>query len=205
MSRIAGRPSASVPTDGSRTITLRDSQPIEDDSVPSGDEGAVGTLHLRGAQRTRPRHRPRVVWRDDVVDNEHLGKKSSKSEWRLHALVIFLIVRNDANTGGLLVCCIYNRPKQFDESSDEDSSDSDEDDSSSCGHNHSHSHRHGESSPHPRSSEPNPAGQGSSSLSRPSESTTHTLWEDEGGPNSYERAPGRKSDKGKAPAQKQGE
>jgi len=40
------------------------------------------------------------------------------------------------------VCCIYHKPKRFDESSDEDSSDSDSD--SSCDHNYpSHRHSHG--------------------------------------------------------------
>ena len=40
-----------------------------------------------------------VSWTDGVIDNEHLGRRSSKS------------------------CCIYHRPRRFDESSsDEDSS-----------------------------------------------------------------------------------
>ena len=86
MSRVASRPSASAPSDGSRTITIRDSQPVEDDGLPSGDDGEIGTLHLRGGPRTRHRSRPSVVWRDDVVDNEHAGKKSSKSEWLLVCL-----------------------------------------------------------------------------------------------------------------------
>ena len=81
MSFVAARPSASAPSDGSRTITLRDSQPREDDGLPSGDDGEIGSLHLRGVPRVRNRHRPSVVWRDDVVDNEGAGKKSSKSKW----------------------------------------------------------------------------------------------------------------------------
>ena len=35
----------------------------------------TGTLRLRGG----PRDRPRVVWDEDVVDNEGLGRKKSKS------------------------------------------------------------------------------------------------------------------------------
>ncbi|KAH9992247.1 protein phosphatase inhibitor, partial [Russula compacta] len=55
----------------------------------------TGTLHLRGG----PRDRPRVAWDEGVVDNEGLGRKKSK------------------------ICCIYHRPRRFDESSsDEDSS-----------------------------------------------------------------------------------
>ncbi|KAL2205333.1 hypothetical protein CC79DRAFT_1335860 [Sarocladium strictum] len=54
--------------------------------------------------RLRGRHEPdgrTVQWAEDVVDNEGLGRKSSK------------------------VCCIYHKPKAVGESSDESSSDSD--------------------------------------------------------------------------------
>ncbi|KAH7884231.1 phosphatase inhibitor-domain-containing protein [Phlebopus sp. FC_14] len=100
----------SVPTDGSRTITLRDSQPRpEDDVGPSGESTTVGALRLRGAPR---RTRQRVAWGEDVIDNEGCGKKKSK------------------------ICCIYHKPRRFDESSSESDSDSDSD--SSCGHGHTH-------------------------------------------------------------------
>lgn len=82
MSFVAARPSASAPLDGSRTITLLDSQPGEGRSGSSGEDDNVGTLRLRGVPRTRDRSRPSVVWREDVVDNEGAGKKSSKSECR---------------------------------------------------------------------------------------------------------------------------
>ena len=81
------RPSTGTPNDGSRTITIRDSQPRDE-----GDEGAgagdvnvdgvdqtgrdVGVLRLRGG----PSNQPRVSWKEDVVDNEGMGKKKSKSE-----------------------------------------------------------------------------------------------------------------------------
>ena len=71
--RQTRRPNTSAPSDGSRTITLRDDQPREDDN---SDTQSIGTLRLRGAAR----HRQRVVWREDVVDNEGAGKKKSKSE-----------------------------------------------------------------------------------------------------------------------------
>lgn len=78
MSQVArrGGPSNSAPSDGSRTITLRDSQPKEEDD-DSRSGGEVGRLQLRGGRR---RNGPRVVWSEDVVDNEGMGKKSSKSE-----------------------------------------------------------------------------------------------------------------------------
>lgn len=82
-------------------------------------------LRLRGARTSADRS---VQWAEDVVDNEGLGRKSSK------------------------VCCIYHRPKAVDESSDESSS-SDSDVSSdddrdadrkgknrACGHGPGHSH-----------------------------------------------------------------
>ncbi|KIW05258.1 hypothetical protein, variant [Verruconis gallopava] len=59
-----------------------------------------GTLVLR-AEPAEERH---IQWAEDVVDNEGMGKKSSK------------------------VCCIYHRPHSVDESSDDESS---SDDSSS--------------------------------------------------------------------------
>ncbi|KAH8811881.1 type 1 phosphatases regulator ypi1 [Xylogone sp. PMI_703] len=93
-------------------------------------------LHLRGARRTSEddgepssgSNRRRIRWAEDVVDNEGLGRKSSK------------------------VCCIYHAPRPIDESSDESSSSSDSDSDSGddgsarpsrkekCGHNHNHDH-----------------------------------------------------------------
>jgi protein phosphatase 1 regulatory subunit 11 len=87
MANTAGRAgsSTSTPNDASRTITLHDSQPSPDDDAgnPFGVNGdVVGTLRLRGAHRS---DRPRVAWADEVVDNEGMGKKKSKSACRLAA------------------------------------------------------------------------------------------------------------------------
>jgi hypothetical protein len=75
------RPDTSAPSDGSRTITITGAPPHEDDGSSAGPSGesssAVGTLRLRGATK---KSRQRVVWSDDVVDNEGCGRKSSKSE-----------------------------------------------------------------------------------------------------------------------------
>ncbi|RSL79448.1 hypothetical protein CEP51_007352 [Fusarium floridanum] len=64
---------------------------------PETGESAPRILRLRGAHSSNGRS---VQWAEDVVDNEGLGRKSSK------------------------VCCIYHKPKPVDESSDESSSDS---------------------------------------------------------------------------------
>nr|A8P353.1 RecName: Full=Type 1 phosphatases regulator YPI1 [Coprinopsis cinerea okayama7\ len=107
MSRTAtaAGPSTSAPNDGSRTITITNVPTNEggDDIIPEED-GPVGTLRLRAA---RTRTGPRVTWDEDVVDNEHAGKKKSK------------------------ICCIFRPTRDFGESS---SSDSDSD--SSCDHDH---------------------------------------------------------------------
>jgi protein phosphatase 1 regulatory subunit 11 len=73
------RPGTSTPGDGSRTVTITDAAPREDDGAPSGsasEPAPVGALHLRGGNR---RTRQRVAWDEDVVDNEGCGRKSSKS------------------------------------------------------------------------------------------------------------------------------
>ena len=104
---------------GSRTIV------VAQDEVQSGEEDhsqVVGNIRLRGA---RPRSTQRVVWDEDVVDNEGCGKKSSK------------------------ICCIYNKPRAFDESSsEEDSSDEGSDsDASSCSGHGGAGHRHAKKKP----------------------------------------------------------
>ncbi|XP_059137383.1 E3 ubiquitin-protein ligase PPP1R11 isoform X2 [Peromyscus eremicus] len=50
----------------------------------------------------------KVEWTSDTVDNEHMGRRSSKC------------------------CCIYEKPRAFGESSTE----SDEDEEEGCGHTH---------------------------------------------------------------------
>ncbi|THU97230.1 hypothetical protein K435DRAFT_663012 [Dendrothele bispora CBS 962.96] len=117
MASTRRRPHTSAPGDGSRTITITNTPADEQhgDDAPEESSGepstrVVGSLKLRASNK---KTRQRVGWSDDVVDNEGCGKKSSK------------------------ICCIYHKPKPFDESSDEDDSDSE------CDHNHAHSHSHG--------------------------------------------------------------
>jgi protein phosphatase 1 regulatory subunit 11 len=85
------------------------------------------------------------------------------------------------------VCCIYHKPKRFDESSDEDSSDSESE--SDCDHGHNHHHTHGHSRGRP--------GEGSERSHEEDGGVIHEL-EDKPEPNAYEVAPGSKKGKRKA-------
>ncbi|KAI0715815.1 phosphatase inhibitor-domain-containing protein [Cerioporus squamosus] len=158
--RQAHRPAS----DGSRTITVQDNQPREE--AQTDEPTTVGALRLRGVAR----HRQRVVWREDVVDNEGAGKKKSK------------------------ICCIYHRPKQFDESSSSDeSSDSDSDSHSDdgrarrrCNHDHDHDHDGNDRGDHATASrDPQDGG------------AVHELDSDSDDVNAYERMPRRKPKKTK--------
>ena len=60
---------APVPASATTTVTA-----TESDGVHEAPPVPDGTLRLRGA----PVHERRVVWAEDVVDNEGLGRKSSK-------------------------------------------------------------------------------------------------------------------------------
>ncbi len=65
---------------GSHTQTLT-STPTPGSAAVTDDEGhsdVVGVLKLRGERTGR-----KVQWENDTVDNEGLGRKKSKSEWRL--------------------------------------------------------------------------------------------------------------------------
>ncbi|KAJ7471381.1 phosphatase inhibitor-domain-containing protein [Mycena galericulata] len=162
------RPGTSAPGDGSRTVTITEAAPREDDETPTNnpDEPAtIGALHLRGGPRPT---RQRVAWDEDVVDNEGCGRKSSK------------------------ICCIYHKPKNFDESSDEDSSDSDSDSDSSYDERirarRSHHHHH----PHP-----DPAADGAGAAQRDPQISGVTQLEEPSKPNAYEMVPSGKKGKGK--------
>jgi protein phosphatase 1 regulatory subunit 11 len=175
---------------GSRTILLTDAQPREG---PHADRGSPstrvapqgGVLRLRGG----PRNTQRVVWREDVVDNEGCGKKSSKSmlppsfwlppplplpSFIAHKVPHYILTRSP-------VCCIYHKPRAFGESSSESSSDSDSGDSR---HDHpyprrsrhnGHRHAHRPSSDSDRTAAlPSPAG----NTAHASSSTTATGTQD---------------------------
>ncbi|KAG8771837.1 Type 1 phosphatases regulator ypi1 [Serendipita sp. 405] len=158
--------------DGSRTLVMLDTAPREghpadpssgsprpeDDDRYGGGEGDEGVaaqptrplvLNLRGGGSVRKGKKPgqRVVWKEDVIDNEGSGKKKSK------------------------ICCIYHKPKRWDESSDESSDGSDCEDE-----HHSHNHSTGRDA------------QGASSNAMASSSTTITSLRNPE-PNAYEHQP----------------
>ncbi|KAK3690665.1 Type 1 phosphatases regulator ypi1 [Vermiconidia calcicola] len=91
--RQAGSSGTATPTatHGSQTILSTDAGP----SIP------IPALRLRAEQ---PEPRRRIQWAQDVVDNEGMGKKSSK------------------------VCCIYHKPHEPGDSDEDESSGSDESD-----------------------------------------------------------------------------
>jgi protein phosphatase 1 regulatory subunit 11 len=111
-------PSRAPADTGSRTQTITPT-PSQPGSNP-GDERdpRIGVLKLRGG----PVRRQKVAWKEGTVDNEGMGKKKSKSafssvpcRWSLADEVL------------VTVCCIYHRPKAYDESSSESSSGSADD------------------------------------------------------------------------------
>jgi len=66
--------------DGSRTVTLN---PTVEESETESEDDSFGILRLRGDPSARsPRQ---IQWADNVVDNEHLGRKKSKSTY-LHSI-----------------------------------------------------------------------------------------------------------------------
>lgn len=145
---------------GSRTITI-DGEDLNRQDPASSSDRSPATLILR-ARPILPsqRRQPRVQWQENVIDNEGLGRKKSK------------------------VCCIYNKPKAFDESSDEsDHSDSD------CCRSPSSSSR---PCP-PTSSSPSTTIEASNQVTRP-----YTLPTPPRSPNAYEAEPRKLKGKDKA-------
>ncbi|KAJ0055153.1 hypothetical protein NL108_011178 [Boleophthalmus pectinirostris] len=92
---------AEVPGTSSETITetVQTTTP-----PPPQQEGRSLTIKLRKRKTEK-----KVEWSSDTVDNEHLGRRSSKC------------------------CCIYEKPRQFGESSSESEGD---DDDEGCGSAH---------------------------------------------------------------------
>ncbi|KAG1835124.1 phosphatase inhibitor-domain-containing protein [Suillus variegatus] len=155
MMTAQGRTYTSAPADGSRTITLHDSQPRPEDDA--SQPGVAGTLRLRGEPR---KTRQRVAWDEDVIDNEGCGKKKSK------------------------ICCIYHKPRRFDESSEEESSESDSD--SDCKHSNCPRQRRMH---HP---EGNGHSDGLATRDAPNRGVIHEVEEAGSSGNAYERNPKNK-------------
>ena len=136
-----GGPSTAMSREGSRTALVVQNPAEQRDASALPDlSGALappaGTLRLRGGQRNGPR----VAWDEAVVDNEGLGRKKSKSTY-------LALERCRGRTDKRLfqVCCIYHRPRRFDESSDEEESsetDSSSDDDTARPSGQYRRHRH---------------------------------------------------------------
>lgn len=75
---MAQRPSDRPAAHGSRTTTVEHTPEVEagPSRGPSESTPVLGVLKLRGA----PLKKQRVVWSEETVDNEGMGKKKSKSE-----------------------------------------------------------------------------------------------------------------------------
>ena len=113
-----------------------------DDEQGDGPEDGqiIGTPSFRTTRLTGPR----VAWDEDVIDNEGIGKKSKSNSSYSHLSKLFLSNSHSIAFHLLPVCCVYHKPRRFDESSsDESSSDSDSDSCSHHHHDHSgHNHNH---------------------------------------------------------------
>lgn len=138
-------PTASAP---SQTTTVTEPS-LGSPDVDTTRTQPARTLRLRGARASAARS---VQWAEDVVDNEGLGRKSSKGTPGNHRSFCHVSFTPSLLTlhFAILVCCIYHRPKAVDESSDDSSSSSDSDSSGAdsdldadrkgkaraCGHSH---------------------------------------------------------------------
>lgn len=135
-------------------------------------------LHLQAVSCSDER---RVTWDEDVIDNENMGKKSSKG------------ISSLKQAFKLVVCCIYHRPRAFGESSSEESSSSSSDDSD-YHDDEIPSRRNGDSCNPPNGSEP---------CVKHSKSKAAKRGKRKPSPNAYERQPGygkEKTGKGKPEA-----
>ena len=115
-----------TPAHGSATQTMHE-VPV-DESQPSSSQSppteVVGTLRLVAGSGPGTAENRRLRWDDNVVDNEGMGKKSSKG------------ARGDSGTdfsnysinSAVLVCCIFTKRTTFGESDSELSSDEDDQD-----------------------------------------------------------------------------
>ncbi|GAB7356304.1 hypothetical protein MBLNU459_g7102t1 [Dothideomycetes sp. NU459] len=164
--RPSHRTAAPSAAAGSLTVTSQEAGPSTAFSLPAR------TLRLRA----EPAERRRIQWAEDVIDNEGMGKKSSK------------------------VCCIYHKPRGAGESSsDESSSSSDSDDDSEPDTSRAqpanrrprsnHHHHHDDAEPCEQNHGPEDAAQSSRKREKARRRS----------PNAYERVPKRKSQKGKEP------
>jgi protein phosphatase 1 regulatory subunit 11 len=103
--------------------SLRTTTQSQESSIP-----VPATLRLRAEEEAPTTEETsssrRIRWSEDVVDNEGMGKKSSKGKLiRLTTLYLTLL--------NATVCCIYHKARPVGESSSEESSSSSDSDSDS--------------------------------------------------------------------------
>lgn len=110
--------STTTTTSGSQTQTTHDEAALQTEPI----------LRLRGEHAPRGRGGPRVQWAEGVVDNEGMGKKSSKG---VCSFLFWLSWSPKLICPKKIVCCIYHAPKAVGESSDESDSSSSSSSSSS--------------------------------------------------------------------------
>eukprot|EP00042_Codosiga_hollandica_P021318 m.73749 g.73749 ORF g.73749 m.73749 type:complete len:104 (-) comp50305_c0_seq4:975-1286(-) len=89
-----------------RTATVTTT--LTETSTSASSEPPVTVLHVSKPKESSATG-PRVKWDEGTVDNEHMNKKKSKR------------------------CCIYHKPRAFDESSDESG---DDEHHGACSHDH---------------------------------------------------------------------
>lgn len=72
-------------SDGSRTQTIHDVPTTGEGGALAGPSTGGAQSEPQGVLRLRGGHSSarRVVWTEDTVDNEGLGRKKSKSEWEV--------------------------------------------------------------------------------------------------------------------------
>lgn len=108
--------SRQITTTGRSTTATTTTTTTTTTEEPTQSNANGASEHLDTATIRLKKRRKKVAWRSDTVDNEGMGKKSSKC------------------------CCIYRKPHQFNESS----SDSEKEDCDNCrGHvekKYSHNH-----------------------------------------------------------------
>ncbi|BGP51697.1 Type 1 phosphatases regulator ypi1 [Rhodotorula kratochvilovae] len=173
----------------SRTLTLSDAPPSTSSSADPAHPAAAGGPgpSTAGVLRLRGRGDPGrgVTWAGGTVDNEGLGRKKSK------------------------ICCIYHKPRAFDESSDEsDSSGSDSDGSDDSrdgraaarrarrARHHHHHHDDGDECGHDHGA----AGEGGAAVRDGSAGSETQVEERKPQPNAYERGTAGGGGKGKGKA-----
>ena len=111
-----GTATASAPLATSTTITSTTATEVSTDVV-------VGTLSLRvpeasaTVETTTGRS---VVWAEEVVDNEFLDRKKSKGVF-IASCRLDVKWDTKCNPFEAIVCCIYKKPRAFDESSTDES------------------------------------------------------------------------------------